>query len=62
MLTYLDPLSIKGLALANVLRLAQRLGASVLGQTTLVRQARKSGRKSSQEADESSGMHFDGCC
>lgn len=46
--TYLDPLGIEGLALLDVLRLAQRLGVGVLRKTTLVCAACKGdSRKSS---------------
>lgn len=59
-MTYLDPLSVEGLALLDVLRLAQRLGVGVVRKTTLVCAARKGdSRKSSQEADERGGVHLD---
>lgn len=57
--TNLHPASIESLALLDVLRCAERLGTGVLGKTTSVRQAGKSGRQSSQESDESSRVHLE---
>jgi hypothetical protein len=57
--TNLHPASIESLALLDVLRSAERLGAGVLGKTTRVRQAGESGRQSSQEGDESGGVHLE---
>ena len=58
-LTNLHPASIEGGALLDVLRCAERLGTSVLGKATSVRQAGEGGRQSSQESDESSGVHLE---
>jgi hypothetical protein len=60
--TCLDPLGIEGLTLLDVLGSAQSLGASVAGKTLVVRQAGKGRRQSSQESDESEGVHLvQGC-
>jgi hypothetical protein len=56
-LTNLHPASIESGALLDVLWCAERLGTSVLGKTTGVRQAGESGRQSSQESDEGSRVH-----
>lgn len=60
--TYLDPLGIEGLALLDVLGLAERLGVGVLRQTTVMRQAGEGGGQSSQESDEAGRVHFAGRC
>lgn len=57
--TNLHPASIESLALLDVLRCAERLGTGVLGETTGPRQAGEGGRQSSQESDESSGVHLE---
>jgi len=57
--TNLHPTSIESLALLDVLRSTERLGTSVLGQTTSVLQASEGGRQSSQESDESGGVHLE---
>lgn len=57
-MTNLDPASIEGGALLDVLRCAERLGTGVLGKTTSVRQAGESGRQSSQKRDDGGGVHL----
>ena len=57
--TNLDPASVEGGALLDVLRCAERLGTGVLGKTTSVRQAGESGRQSSQNGDDGGGVHLE---
>jgi hypothetical protein len=56
-LTYLNPFGVERLALFDVLRAAERLGAGVLGETSSVSQASESRRQSGQESDEGGGIH-----
>lgn len=58
-MTNLNPASIEGGALLDVLRRTERLGAGVLGKTTSVGQAGEGGRQSSQNGDNGGGVHLE---
>lgn len=58
---YLNPLGVEGLSSANVLRLAERLGSSVLRKASLICQTGEGGWQSGQESDEGVGVHGEWC-